>query len=416
MLQKRSAPTTAAPFTLFLGLVPLASCGETPAPDRAASRDSAGVRIVETVPPGSEPGGLRLAAEPLYRVGWSAGESTFEDVVAGALAADGRAFVADGGRTQHVRVLSPDGVVEDTIGGPGDGPGEFRDIGSVVALSGDSLLVQDHRSRRLSVFHGAELMGETALGSESWLRLLGTDGAGRVLLGPPLSVVMGRRYEEPWLAVPLVRLDPSTAAGDTVGRVDWDQSLNFGGNNPFMSGGFATAAGDGFVVGRGDRPEIRWLDAHGRLHRVVRWPASPEPVPDSVVAAWEDRLRSGFADRLSTSDIDGRIAAMKEALGDRPLPLFGRRGQMPPYGGLMADPGGRVWVAGYDHTPGMAVSYHVLTPEGRWLGSVRLPPGFELLAVGGDRVLGVQRDEFDVQAVAVYQIRDGGPSTSHPTV
>lgn len=81
---------------------------------------------------------------------------------------------------------------------------------------------------------------------------------------------------------------------------------------------------------------------------------------------------------------------------------------MPPYGGLMADPGGRIWVAAYDHTPGMAVSYHVLAPDGRWLGSVRLPPRFELLAVGGDRVLGVQRDEFDVQAVTVYELRAGG--------
>ena len=42
--------------------------------------------------------------------------------------------------------------------------------------------------------------------------------------------------------------------------------------------------------------------------------------------------------------------------------------------------------------------------DGRWLGSLSLPPRFRLTDVEEDRILGVWRDELDVERVREYQL------------
>jgi len=39
-----------------------------------------------------------------------------------------------------------------------------------------------------------------------------------------------------------------------------------------------------------------------------------------------------------------------------------------------------------------------------WLGWVELPPRFEVLDIGRDHLLGLHRDELDVEAVALYPL------------
>ena len=106
----------------------------------------------------------------------------------------------------------------------------------------------------------------------------------------------------------------------------------------------------------------------------------------------------------SQSSIESAITAMKEEIRE-PLPLFGIAGPMPPFGGLMADLHGNVWIAGY-LTPRVSAPqrYYVMSPQGEWLGWVEMPEGFRLLAVGMDHVLGVERNAFDVHAVVLYEI------------
>jgi hypothetical protein len=42
--------------------------------------------------------------------------------------------------------------------------------------------------------------------------------------------------------------------------------------------------------------------------------------------------------------------------------------------------------------------------DGRWQGSLSLPPRFRLTDVEEDRILGVWRDELDVERVREYQL------------
>ena len=352
------------------------------------------------------PAAFRISDDPVYRLGWRKGDHEFEDIVAGGLRADGRAVVGDGGSTLQIVVLSATGSVDAILGGPGQGPGELGGILAVLAVGDDAVWVQDNRARRLTVFQGTDVAGTLPLGSMGYGQLLGTDPAGEVLMGPPLSRVIGRRYERPWLSVPLVRVELDTDHADTLAWADWDQSLVGGaGNNPFMSGGFATVANGRFVVGRGDRPEIRWLDERGGLRQIVRWRAPSRPVPDSSVAAWEVTIRAAF-ERAGRDQprIESSMTVMKEAIQE-PLPHFGIAGPMPPFGGLMSDLHGNVWIPNY-LTPRLSAPqrYYVMSPQGEWLGWIDLPEGFRLLAVGLDHVLGVERNAFDVHAVVLYEI------------
>lgn len=68
-----------------------------------------------------------------------------------AVADDGRMYVADV-EARHVKVLSPDGTLQDTVGTRGDGPGEFRHPLKLSVARGDSLYVLDGADGRVHVF------------------------------------------------------------------------------------------------------------------------------------------------------------------------------------------------------------------------------------------------------------------------
>ena len=65
-----------------------------------------------------------------------------------AVADDGRIYVADA-EAHHVKVLSPDGTLQDTVGTRGDGPGEFRHLLKLSVARGDSLYVLDGADGRV---------------------------------------------------------------------------------------------------------------------------------------------------------------------------------------------------------------------------------------------------------------------------
>lgn len=368
-------------------------------------RDSAGIRIVEHGSWVADSVWATLDPKPLYQVGWRMPGHVFEDVIAGDLLPDGSAVVGDGGRTLEVTILSRHGEVQAVFGQPGQGPGEFSDISAIGHVDSTTVAVEDPRSARISLFREGKLLTDHRLGPLTNLSLLGTDASGRLLMGPPLYMVMGRRYPTPWLAVPLVTVDQNSWSVDTVGVADWDQSILFGGNNPFKSEGFVSAASTGFILGRGDVPELKWIDSGGQLRQIVRWTAPRLPVPSETWSAYE----KGFADVMRAhgipsdgpAGIQARVEAM-HAAAKEPLPVFRP---------IKTDPEGNVWIGTYVPRYGSQAKrpqrFDVVDPQGKWLGVVYLPPAatFTLMAVGRDRVLGVVKDDFEVEAVVAYAMR-----------
>ena len=79
---------------------------------------------------------------------------------------------------------------------------------------------------------------------------------------------------------------------------------------------------------------------------------------------------------------------------------------MPLFNTLIADAERRIWLPAY--LPGgrhvTAPEYTVISADGEWLGTVGAPPRLRILDVAGGLVLGLLRDEMDVQNVAVYEL------------
>lgn len=408
---RRSEVQSALRVLVASGLLLVVGCTEGQRGTNAArALDSAGVRIMNLPSVSTISTRFALSDQPIYRVGWSEGGHEFEDIVAGSLWPDGRAVVGDAGGSLEIVFLSRSGVVDTVVGGPGQGPSELRSIFGVLALGGDTVAVQDSRNSRVTLFDGTRGAGMIGLTTRGSPRLLGTDSNGDLLMGPPLQYVypmLDLQRDERWVKAPLVRVRANTGEADTVSWVDWDASFAPDGGDPLMSGGFATVANGRFVFGRGDRPEIRWLDDQGSVVQIARWNDEPPAVTDSMIDAWERASRTVMERYgLPSTDIESRISTMKEAIGEV-LPLFGMPAPEPQYGGLIADLRGNVWIAGYvlPHVRSRR-PYYVLSPEGEWVALVEVPAGLRVLAIGDGQVLVVERNGFDVQAVALYQLEN----------
>jgi len=78
----------------------------------------------------------------------------FGNIVDVAVDSDGHTYVLDWDAT-HIKVIGPEGGLRDSLGGKGQGPGEFQGPREVVVGRGDSLYVLDPRSSHISVFSPA---------------------------------------------------------------------------------------------------------------------------------------------------------------------------------------------------------------------------------------------------------------------
>lgn len=82
---------------------------------------------------------------------------------------------------------------------------------------------------------------------------------------------------------------------------------------------------------------------------------------------------------------------------------------MPAFGWqILVDRADNLWVIEYER-PGelQRRRWSVFDPDGRWLGLVRLPDGFDLMDAGDDWVLGRVRDELDVEYVQLHELIKG---------
>ncbi len=361
-------------------------------------RDSAGVRIVEYAGiPDVEPP-FALAPERVYRHGGRTGDYAFGSIWLGRLFPDGAAALTDDANSEMV-LLTPDGAGHSVLAVAGQGPGEVGYVIGMYTLGRDSLVVLDRRNSRFNLFVNgslarteslADLQRNTSLWPE------GFDAAGRFLAA---TNEYRSGFEEEWLQGHMARFDLETGAVDTVASYDFIP----GAGNPARGFGSVAVAAGRFVYTRSDKPEVTWRAADGTVEQIVRWQAEPEYLTEEhlkpVEAILRDRLR--FANREAPDAVVERLtretmAEYREDLG-KPMPLF----RSP-----LSDAEGRVWLPA--HVPAGpregSPPYTVISPAGEWLGRVDAPSGLRILDVAHDRVLGVLKDEMDVESVVVYEL------------
>ena len=180
-----------------------------------------------------------------------------------------------------------------------------------------------------------------------------------------------------------------------------------GPTTPFLPYGQVAAAQGRFVVARTDRPEIKWLSADGVLEQIVRW--NPPPVYPTN-ADWEAFVNGLRMDlRRVNPQMEG---AQLQQLINRQVERYelDTGEPMPVFSLLHSDAEGRVWLANFDPVGPLAgvSKYTMIDHTGKWLGVIEPPETFRFLDAGYGRVLGVMKDQNDVQHVVAFGLETGG--------
>lgn len=350
-------------------------------------------------------------------------EYLFGQIASIAVDDDRNLYVLDG-QAQNVRIFDREGTHAETLGGPGEGPGEFAMADAIAVLPDGRVAVRDPIRMRIHVF-GPET-GDIAqweystLGAVIGLKTLYADRNGRTLLvtqnpehrhAKPYwhTIVFGPdgtqldTIPEPWNGYerPLLTAQREIEGGGTA-------SVNE--SVPFTPDFYWTIHPTGHLL-TGFSADYRIELAHD--DGILRIEREIEPVP--VVATERDyehqRILRRMRSLVSDWDWDGP-----------PIPEH-----KPFFTDLYAGRDGRIWVQvstegreirNEDHDPDNprsqavvweeAMRFDVFEEDGTYLGVVAAPDEFDGYVepvFDRDHVWWVTRDELGVQRVARYAIR-----------
>ena len=374
--------------------------------------DSAGATIVVSHGPRWADGaGWSVPSEPRVTIGVFDGTKEYElfNVRAAARQSDGDFVVVDGG-TREVRLYDRDGTYIRAFGGYGSGPGEFRNPTQVLVSGFDDVVVWDDAIFRITRFDSA--------GSLVSVRSVDRGQIAKAI-EPPLYPGMGHLVQDDLV---LIRLVEKTGKGVGSGvsrrrsgafRVSADVSrvdtLMFFGDNEEVSvespwGRTLVApplarttvmavqpALSEVCLGDQARPEITCFGPDGS-RTVIRWESESEPVREEEVAAWLEKTVDLWSTKVS-EDIARRTLAQVVPPETRPH-----------YSRVTLDRVGNLWVErGRVEPLSESVEHLVFDPSGALLGVVALPP-MEILDIGEDYIMGIHRDELDIEYVQMFDI------------
>ena len=398
-----------------LSLLALA-CGEEATQSHGPTvADSAGIEVVTIRPPDLATSTWRVAGDPLLTIGSAAGSEVelLSQVQSARSLDDGSVLVADGA-SRELRVFDRSGAPRMTLGGDGEGPGEYRGFGFVAPRADGSISVYDNRLRRVTRYD--EQMA--FLGSES---LIGFDG-------PPLPQVAGflqsgamvtfgslpfePQGEGPYFGAFAVGVFSPTSGSYTV--VDTinasEESLTRRDDRPLRAyvpfgrkSDVAVSDSMIFLLDASDQGSVRIHRENGELARILRFEvprvhATPEDVDDwadAYVAVYgggnpdlEEWWRYGF-DRTPAPDS---------------IPLFRS---------LESDADGHLCLERYAPTEDGTREYWCFTDRGEFVRALDLGQGVvqgfhphfaPQLEIGRSHVLAVWTDAVGVEQVRKYSL------------
>lgn len=410
----KTANWTQRPFNLLLLMVPLAACGS----DRDAEAwtgtmtDSAGISIVRSTGEGiwgSTPG---WTLEETFRVGGLEGGPDAEFGLVAALDADsdGNVYVLDQ-QARQISVFDSGGSLVTVIGGPGGGPGEFGPGLVGMFEHGDTVWGIDVAGQGMQ---GFDLSGERV--AQSPFDLTGgvplrMDETSRGLVAQRRGVLPGGNL--------------TTGAGDPVAFIrgaSMDTLLTLPAGESFsMQGGQAQlsffqpeplwdAADDGSLAwGTHKIYRVRITDAQGVTTRIVEREMAAQPVTESLERGLRQALLRQMV-QASGAPAEAIAPMLEQATFAETLPLLVQ---------VILDEEGYLWVQrvgeideqidseDFDLQDLGSPIWDVFDPEGRYLGDLRVPDGFQPLRLIDGVLWGTQLDELDVPSVVGMRVVSG---------
>jgi hypothetical protein len=148
---------------------------------------------------------------------------------------------------------------------------------------------------------------------------------------------------------------------------------------------------DRILVGDTEHSEIRILSPDGEPHLFVRWHHEPRAITDADIAA-------ARADALEDESSESDRTEVERMFARLELPPA-----MPAFGALRVDTAGNLWIMDYrtEWDEG-DISWSVFDPDGSMIARLSMPGGFLPTQIGDDFVLGITRDELDVEHGRLY--------------
>lgn len=358
----------------LLGLALVTACGGGAAGSSLARAvtDSLPGGIPRVVSPGPTAWTDSAGAVLVEEARWSGADGTPAELgEPRSLAVDGegRVYVVDS-KPSVIKVFGPDGAFVRTIGGEGEGPGEFR-VG-FIAVRGDRVVLHDPRLGRTSVWDTAGTFLKSWITSCCYWTDIQVDRANRIYV----PTMTPGRPGEPRRGNPWVRWTMEGAVIDTIwvppapAEKYWTVEAKKGGkvvsmmstSIPFRpSLAVALDPDGGFFLGMTDRYEIRQSRTGADTARVFGRAWTPDPVTDARRSAELESRIKGASEGFGEANVRSAFR-----LEDIPSTL-------PAFLNLRADEAGRIWVRRWAVSDTTRSDFDVFDLAGAWLGSVTVP-------------------------------------------
>lgn len=359
-----------------------------------------------TAPVGSFLGSpLEIGSEPITTLGVVAGDPAHEfyRIVT--------PFTLPGGEVavplvddREIRIFDPRGEHLRTIGGRGEGPGEFLALDQAWAR-GDTIEAFDGRTRRITRF----LPGD----SVETIRLQPVLSAQAVIPGGPgpgwiLSGVASAEFGSRDDMVAHSFGPDGKHLGEiahTLGMARYRTPL-LSGPDPISPKAVMAVGNGGLYIGETLTPTVTQVNPAGDTISQLSWTPENAHDPDEafgiVVAATRNQAGQERAVELQ---------AQMEA--------FPVRDRVSVFWGLLVDELGYLWVRPFDPSEhalslggfwsvGMGGQWRVFNSDGTEVPSVVLPSRFEPAHIAADRIVGIHRDDLGVETVRVYSLERTG--------
>jgi hypothetical protein len=397
-----------------------AGCSGEPATElhQRAVRDSAGIEIVEsTAPIWTEACRWRLGDRPTLEIGAGLdGDSTlqFANVVGVHRLSSGAIAVVDAW-APGVLFFDSAGALLGRIGRTGTGPGEFPrraeprsfDCGGdtvfvvvmlqVAAYRPPAEYVRTFRLERPATIRAcgaAGIIGQARYGA--WRTETGVFTDSTVLLGFNADGTLRSVLD----TLPLeVRNWARGPEGTGYARVPFSPALSVTVRDGMLATGF------GLLF------EIELRQPSGVTTRMLRVTGHERTVSSEDLDQFSSYVLNPYR---GNEDERRRLEQRLEDAAGKPVPYFAQ---------LRFDAEGNLWARAYDHLDAVAFydyshllrsvarptitevrRWNVFSPAGRYLGAVDMPPNLTVYDIGSDAVLGVWRDELDIQYVRQYPL------------
>ena len=366
---------------------------------------------------------VRAVTEEVFNVGSIAGDDwdTFGNVRSVHFDAQANLHIFDS-QADHVLVVGPDGSLVRTVGGQGEGPGEFGNVTTALVGRDGSYTVMGFTTidllepdgefvRRITMdpFTTGMVMASLALPdgrllANQILRLGGDEGEaeddGRPIHIFPLDGTEPEVLYTAW-ELPEEGEDENNMESTSGGvRMRFAAGRAF---EPRLQYDLLTDGRLALIDSIGYRVKLIGLD--GTVTGTIERPIAPLPVDDAIMEAERERYREREASEVVSS---GGVNVQVEREG-----VEGRTfaAELPVLYDLAVDWDDRIWLERWGPTGADDGPTDIVTPDGDYIGTLA-PDGLRIPdAFGPDGLLAyIETDEMDVPTVRVVRLIGLEPS------